>query len=150
MIGKGTLRFASLRRAGLVAAWALGTLGGGCGGGGDSAPPSPEVPDLSGIWAGAWQGTDPSPGGFGLVSGTWEVEIHQGQSSASGPGLLLGDIDCMEGQMQTNPGATSAVTGTLVRTGSPAVVSWTLTALSVSQGSPPAPGAIPSPADREP
>jgi hypothetical protein len=29
-------------------------------------------PDLSGIWAGAWQGNDPS---LGLVTETWDVEI---------------------------------------------------------------------------
>src|SRR5512134_485497 len=122
MIRKQAPLLPFLRHAGLVAACALSVLGGGCGGGGDGdvAPPAPNVPDLSGVWAGAWQGTDPSPSGLGLVSGTWDVEITQGTSSASGPGLLLGDIDCMEGQMQTNPGATSGVTGTLVRAGCPA------------------------------
>ncbi len=134
IIRNRVLLVAALRRAGLIAVCAIAVIGGGCGGG-DDPPPPPTVPDLSGVWAGAWQGTDPSLGGFGLVSGTWNVEITQGASSASGPGLLLGDIDCMEGQMQTNPGAASAVTGTLVRTGCPAIVSWTLTALNVSDGS---------------
>jgi len=113
----------------LVAALLLLTAA-GCGGGGDAPPP--EVPDLSGIWAGSWQGAE--PGGLGQVSGTWEVEITQGESSASGPTELRGDIDCMPGQMQTDPDASSAVTGTVAR--SPcATVTWQLTALSVAEGS---------------
>jgi YVTN family beta-propeller protein len=86
------------------------------------------------VWAGAWQGNDPSPGGLGPVSGTWDIEITQGATSASGPGVLLGDIDCMDGQMQTNSGAQSAVTGSLARAPC-ATVSWTLTALNVAAGS---------------
>ena len=118
-----------LRPAGLIAACAFAFLG-GCGGGGDAAPP----PDLSGVWAGAWQGNDPSAGGLGLVSGTWEVEITQGASSASGPGELLGDVDCMDGQMQTDTGAQNAVTGMLARAPC-ATVNWMLTALNLSEGS---------------
>ena len=105
-----------------------------CGGGGGGAPPQQAAPDLSGVWAGAWQGNDPSPGGLGLVSGTWDVEITQGASSASGPGVLLGDVDCMDGQMQTNPGSQSAVTGSLARAPC-AMVNWALTALNVAEGS---------------
>ena len=113
----------------LVAAFLL-LIAAGCGGGNDAPPP--EVPDLSGVWAGSWQGTE--PGGLGPVSGTWEVEITQGESSASGPSELRGDIDCMPGQMQTDPGASGAVTGTVAR--SPcASVTWMLTALSVAEGS---------------
>jgi YVTN family beta-propeller protein len=88
------------------------------------------VPDLSGVWAGPWQGTDPS---LGPVSGTWEVAITQGSSSATGPVTLLGDVDCMDGQMQTNPSAQTAVTGTLSRPGC-GIVNWTLTALNVGVG----------------
>jgi YVTN family beta-propeller protein len=103
----------------------------GCGDGDE--PPPQEVPDLSGVWAGSWQGDDPSVGGLGAVSGTWEVEISQGASSASGPVELLGDVDCMDGQMQTDPGASVAVTGSLARAPC-ATVNWLLTALSVSEG----------------
>jgi YVTN family beta-propeller protein len=83
------------------------------------------------VWAGAWQGNDPS---LGFVSGTWDVEINQGASSASGPGVLLGDVDCMDGQMQTNSGNQSALTGSLARAPC-ATVNWTLTALNVEAGS---------------
>jgi len=113
----------------LVAAGAALAFLAGCGGG--DAPP-PEVPDLSGVWAGAWQGNDPSSGNV-LVSGTWEVEITQGASSASGAAVLLGDIDCMDGQMQTDPDTQTAVTGTLARPGC-GMISWMLTALNVSEG----------------
>lgn len=122
----------ALRPIGLVWACALVAIAGGCGGGGDGSPVPP--PDLSGVWAGSWQGDDPSPGGLGPVSGTWEVEITQGATSASGPGVLLGDIDCMDGQMQTNAGAQNAVTGSLARTPC-ATVNWMLTALNVAAGS---------------
>lgn len=118
----------TLRHAWRSVACALLTVGAGCGGGGSQPPP----PDLSGVWAGAWQGNDPSAGGE-LVSGTWEVEIAQSASSASGAALLLGDIDCMNGQMQTDPGAQTAVTGSLSRPGC-ALISWLLTAINVAEG----------------
>jgi YVTN family beta-propeller protein len=111
-----------------AAALALSGCSGGGGGGG--SPSSPTPPDLSGVWAGAWQGTDPS---LGLVSGTWEVTITQGATSAAGPGTLLGDIDCMDGNMQSNPGTQTSVTGFLTRPGCPQV-NWTLTALNVASG----------------
>lgn len=133
MFAKQTPLHAFLRRTGLVAAWALAAIGAGCGGGGDGAAPTP--PDLSGVWAGAWQGDDPQTSTLGMVSGTWEVAITQSPSSASGPVVLLGDIDCMDGQMQTNADAQTAVTGTLLRAGCPATVNWTLTALNVAGGS---------------
>jgi YVTN family beta-propeller protein len=105
----------------------------GCGGGGgdNSTPPPP--PDLSGVWAGAWQGTDVVGGVPREVSGTWTVTINQGATSASGPGTLFGDVDCMDGQMGTNPSGT-AVTGSVTRAPC-GTVNWTLTALSVSAGS---------------
>ena len=118
---------------GLISAFVFVAIG-GCGSGGGGGTPPPDAPDLSGVWAGAWQGNDPSPGGLGLVSGTWDVEITQGDTSASGPGVLLGDIDCMAGQMQTNPDAQSAVTGALTRAPC-ATVNWMLTALNVAAGS---------------
>ena len=121
---------AALRSLARMAAFACVAIGAGCGGDGQEQPP----PDLSGVWAGAWQGTDPSAGGLGLVSGTWEVEITQGASSASGPAELLGDVDCMDGQMQTNADAQSAVTGMVARAPC-AMVNWTLTALNLAEGS---------------
>lgn len=123
---------AALRDLARMAALALVAVGAGCGGGGEGEEQPP--PDLSGVWAGAWQGNDPSAGGLGLVSGTWEMEITQGASSASGPGELLGDVDCMDGQMQTDPGSQNAVTGMLARAPC-ATVNWMLTALNLSEGS---------------
>lgn len=108
---------------------ALLTACGGGGGGEDAAPPVP--PDLSGVWAGAWQGSDSQ---LGSVSGTWTVTINQTATSAFGPGTLLGDVDCMDGQMQSNPNAQTAVTGSVIRPGCPGAVNWTLTALDVSDG----------------
>ena len=103
----------------------------GCGGGGGGSPPPQTPPDLSGVWAGAWQGSDPQ---LGNVSGTWSVTISQGTSSATGPGVLLGDVDCMDGQMNTNPNAQTAVTGSVARPGCAGLVNWTLTALNLSAG----------------
>ncbi len=106
-------------------------LNAGCGGGGGGDGGAPPPPDLSGVWSGAWQGNDPQ---LGIVSGSWEATITQGPTSASGTGTLLGDIDCMDGQLQTNPNTQTAVTGTLVRPGCFGQVNWTLTALSVANG----------------
>ena len=130
------MRTESRSLAGKAALFLFAVLA-GCGGGGDSAPPpQPTPPDLSGVWAGAWQGSDPSAGGLGLVSGTWETDIAQGASSASGPAELQGDVDCIVGQMQTNPDAQNAVTGTLVRPPHcPWTINWTLTAINVGEGS---------------
>lgn len=131
------VRLCSLRFTASVFALVVLAACGGGGGGGGQPPPTPEPPivppDLSGIWAGAWQGNDPSPGGLGLVSGTWEAEIHQGTSSASGPAVILGDVDCMDGQMQTDPPGATQVNGTVGRAPC-AAVSWTLTALNVTAG----------------
>jgi DNA-binding beta-propeller fold protein YncE len=102
-----------------------------CGGGGGDDAAAPVPPDLSGVWAGAWQGSDSQ---LGSVSGTWTVTINQTATSAFGPGTLLGDVDCMDGQMQSNPNAQTAVTGTVTRPGCPGTVNWTLTALDVSDG----------------
>lgn len=123
---------AALRGLSRGTALVLLVVGAGCGGGGGGQEQPP--PDLSGVWAGAWQGDDPRRGGLGFVSGTWEVEITQSASSASGPSELLGDVDCMDGLMHTNAGAQSAVTGSLAR--SPcASVNWMLTALNLADGS---------------
>ena len=101
----------------------------GSGGGGGSAPPA--VPDLSGVWAGAWQGTDPR---LGFVTGTWQSEITQSDSSASGPGELLGDVDCMDGVLQTAAGNQSVPNGAFTRARC-GTINWALTALDVDAGS---------------
>ena len=115
---------------GLVVSLALllGACGGG-GGGGPSAPPAP--PDLSRVWAGPWQGSDPA---IGPVSGTWETTITQGATSAGGPVLLLGDVDCMNGVMSAAQDAQGQVAGSLSRPPCPANT-WSLTALNVDAGS---------------
>jgi YVTN family beta-propeller protein len=110
-----------------ILALMLGACGGG--GGGSSAPPP--APDLSGVWAGPWQGSDPV---IGRVSGTWETTITQGAASASGPVLLLGDVDCMHGVMSAAQDALAQVGGSLTRPPcSPNT--WSLTALDVDAGS---------------
>jgi len=118
-----------------VVMFGLFSIVGTGGGDDDEGEPPPAIPDLSGIWAGTWQGSDPSVGGLGPVSGTWEAEIHQDPSSAYGPAMLLGDVDCMDGQMQTDPSSSGAneLTGTVTRAPC-ATVSWTLTALNVPDG----------------
>jgi YVTN family beta-propeller protein len=110
----------------VLIAWLAAACGGG---GGDSGPPAP---DLSGVWAGSWQGIDPQ---LGFVSGTWDVPITQGPSSASGTTVLLGDVDCMDGSMQTTSASQTQVIGTLTRPGCPGTINWTLTALNVDTGS---------------
>lgn len=101
----------------------------GGGGGGSGAPPAP--PDLSGVWAGPWQGSDPA---LGRVSGTWETTIAQGAASAGGPVLLLGDVDCMHGTMTAAQDASAQVGGTLSRPPC-RLNTWSLTALDVDAGS---------------
>ena len=103
----------------------------GCGGGGGDPPPPPPDIDLSGVWAGAWQGSDPS---LGSVSGTWEVVISQDGRSAAGPSLILGDIDCMDGAMQTTVGSgASSITGNVARAPC-GRINWTLTAVNNTTG----------------
>ena len=120
----------------LIAALAL-SLAAGCGGGGggSSGPGGPDTgvvpapPDISGVWAGAWQGSDPA---LGTVGGTWEATFTQTGSSAIGPSLILGDIDCMDGTVQTTSSATT-VTGIVTRPpcGS---INWLLTAVNTTTG----------------
>jgi YVTN family beta-propeller protein len=112
------------RIAALVCAWLLV----GCGGGGGEGGSSPPSVDLSGVWAGAWQGSDPS---LGSVSGTWEVTITQSGTSATGPSLILGDIDCMDGVMQG--GGQTSVTGSVTRAPC-GQISWLLTAANSATG----------------
>ncbi len=109
---------------------AMFCLGCGGGGGGGETPPPQDV-DLSGVWAGAWQGSDPS---LGSVSGTWEVVIAQSGRSAAGASLILGDIDCMDGAMQTTVGSgASAITGNVSRAPC-GTIRWTLTAVNPDTG----------------
>ena len=121
-----------------IAALLLASLVAGCGGGGSSSPNPPPVDavtppittDLSGVWAGAWQGTDPA---LGSVSGTWEVTITQASTSASGSSLILGDIDCMDGAMQSNSGSGTTFNGTVTRAPC-GTINWTLTAINTTTG----------------
>lgn len=121
-----------------IAALLFASLVAGCGGGGSSSPsPAPVdavtppiTTDLSGVWAGAWQGADPA---LGPVSGTWEVAITQASTSASGPSLILGDIDCMDGAMQSNTGSGTTFNGTVTRPPC-GTINWTLTAINTTTG----------------
>lgn len=95
----------------------------GCGGGGGGAS-TPVIPDLTGYWAGSWQGSDPT---LGVVTGTWEAELVQNQSNVTGTATLLGDVDCMEGGV-AGASAESSVTGTVNR--APCNLNhWTLTSV---------------------
>lgn len=115
----------SRNRLGLsVALITFGALA-GCGGASDGPPQPPPPPDLSGVWAGSWQGVDPA---IGPVSGTWEATLSGNSTGVSGSGSLLGDVDCMDG---TVAGAVSGNTfpGTLARPPC-GTNSWSLLALS--------------------
>lgn len=109
------------------AALAVALLGThGCGGGGDDPPPPLPVPDLAGVWAGTWEGSDPA---LGRVGGTWEAVFSQSATQLSGPLTLLGDVDCMSGQAQGALDAFNHLSGTADRSPCP-LNQWTLTALS--------------------
>ncbi|MBS0580620.1 MAG: beta-propeller fold lactonase family protein [Proteobacteria bacterium] len=65
---------------------------------------------------------------LGSVTGFWIADLSTGTSSVSGTGMLLGDVDCIDGSVAGSAGA-SAVTGTFDR--SPCSRnSWQLRALS--------------------
>lgn len=102
----------------------------GCGGGGSGAfvEKMPPPADLSGVWAGTWQGMDQS---MGQVTGFMEATLVQDQYSVTGTGTLIGDIDCMDGNIEGSAGSTT-FTGTLSRSPCP-VNTWALTALSLSE-----------------
>jgi len=107
----------------LVFVLAMGVLT-GCGGGGGGGGAPAVIPDLSGYWAGSWQGSDPA---LGIVTGTWEAELTQNQADVSGSATLLGDVDCMEGAVAGTSGG-SSVEGTVNR--SPCNLNhWTLTSV---------------------
>lgn len=107
------------------------TLIAGCGGGGGgSDAPAPVVPDLSGVWAGSWHGSDPA---LGLVTGTWEAAVSRSSDGATGTATLLGDVDCMDGALQGAVDATGLVSGTYLR--APCQLNrWTLSAVNVAEG----------------
>lgn len=133
-IGQGTLT-ATARRAdrGLRRALLIATtlLFGACSsGGGNAPPPAPLPPDLSGVWAGTWQGSNAL---LGQVTGTWDQTIFQGAASANGPVLLLGDVDCMDGQMSASFDAQGFITGRIERPPC-GHNTWALTAIDVGAG----------------
>jgi YVTN family beta-propeller protein len=111
-----------------IALIATGVLAGCGGGGGHPAPPPP--PDLSGVWAGSWQGVDPT---LGPVTGFFDATVSQSSSAVSGTGTLIGDADCMDGSV-TGSSNGSALTGTFNRTPC-SLNSWQLTALSTADES---------------
>ena len=105
---------------------AAGLTGCGGGGGSGSSPPPPVPPNLAGVWAGSWTGTDPS---FGVVTGTWVADIAESNTSVSGSASLRGDIDCMDGVLAGSANSNNAVIGTFDR--SPCQLNqWTLTAVN--------------------
>jgi YVTN family beta-propeller protein len=99
----------------------------GCGGGSPSTGPAQTAPDLSGTWAGSWQGVDPA---LGPVTGVWEADVSGSTSSVSGTGTLIGDVNCMSGTVAGAAGA-NALTGTLDRAPCSGNA-WQLTALSTA------------------
>ncbi len=104
----------------------LSSCGGGGSGGFMTLSPSP--PDLSGTWAGTWQGTDALSG---TVTGYAEATLQQNQTSVTGTSTLIGDVDCMDGSVQAALNAVGFV-GTVTRP--PCTdFTWTLTALSLPQ-----------------
>jgi len=116
----------------LLALTAAGALA-ACGGSGSdsaSAPvvaPLPPAPDLSGVWAGSWNGLDPQ---LGLVTGVWGSTVVTGSSTVSGEVALSGDVDCTFGRAH-GTGSGTVVSGTLDRSPCP-LNSWELSALNVS------------------
>ena len=117
------------RRAGLPVALLAAIALAGCGGGGGSGSSQPHraAPDLAGVWAGNWQGTDPK---LGPVTGYWHATISQSASGVSGTGFLIGDADCMDGVVSGSAGKT-AVTGTVDRRPC-SLNKWQLQALSTA------------------
>lgn len=124
-----TVRFTSLFSVGLIASCAAVLLI-SCGGGGSGAfvsHASPPPPDLSGVWAGTWEGSDQTS----IVSGFAEVSLTQNDTNVTGTSTLIGDVDCMDGSVQAALNA-AGFAGTVTRP--PCTdFTWTLTALSLPQ-----------------
>jgi YVTN family beta-propeller protein len=103
-------------------------LAAGCGGDDSPPPPPPPPPDLTGVWAGTWQGVDPA---LGPVGGTFEAVLSQSDSTLTGPVTLLGDVDCIAGAASGGKDAQGHLSGTLDR--SPCQLNqWTLTAIDTA------------------
>lgn len=100
----------------------------GDGGGGGASPQTP--PNLAGVWAGSWTGTNPyvTPP---EVTGTWVADLSQSNTNVSGTATLRGDIDCMDGTLSGSADANNVVTGTLNRSGCD-LNQWTLTAVNLT------------------
>ncbi len=92
-------------------------------------PPEPPPPDLSGMWAGTWQGTNPAAGG--QVTGNWEAELFQTQTEVTGSQRLSGDVDCPDGTL-AGSATDDVVSGPFTRSPCP-VNEWTLTALILAE-----------------
>src|SRR5215469_11617742 len=101
----------SVRRLGVVLCTALITLLTACGGSSSPSPPPPPPPDLSGTWAGSWQGADPT---VGTVTGTWVTNLSGNTSGVKGDGSLRGDVDCMDGSVSGSAGS-NTVSGSFDR-----------------------------------
>ena len=103
-------------------------------GGGDSGSgvgkTLPPPPDIAGVWAGSWEGTDPQ---LGPVTGFFEADLTQNPSGVTGTGVLIGDVDCTDGSL-AGSSSNTGVKGTLQRNypgGAPCSPNtWQLTALS--------------------
>jgi YVTN family beta-propeller protein len=95
---------------------------------GNSPLTTPPPPDLFGVWAGTWTGTNTPQG---LVTGTWEAElVPSGTSGVGGTATLRGDIDCMDGVIAGSVNASNVLNGTFDR--SPCLLNnWVLTGLDL-------------------
>ena len=122
ILGKKHLLFIGL----FIGSLALAACGGGDGGG----TPTPTAPDISGVWAGTWAGTDPT---FGTVTGNWEVELAQTASAVTGTTRLSGDVDCPDATVSASASG-STISGTLLRPPCQPNT-WTLTAVNTSSRS---------------
>jgi len=123
-----------MSRASRLAAFLLAAALGACGGGSGSnsgVDTTPQPVDLTGVWAGAWQGRDSQ---LGNVSGTWEASITQTGQSATGQSLILGDIDCMDGNLQTVPDPNGLQVMGLVNRLPCGTIDWVLTAANTATG----------------
>ena len=89
-------------------------------------PDEPPPPDLSGVWAGTWQGSDPE---MGVVTGNWQGELSQYNDSVVGGMRLSGDVDCADGTFSGTV-ATDSVSGQLARLPC-GENTWTVTALDL-------------------